>query len=147
VLDRRLYRTALVLVLLGVAIAGYLTYIHYAGIQPACSTGGCETVQTSEWADIYGMPVALLGLIGYLLILGSLLVLRGDAQLFVSAALSLVGFVYSGYLTYQELFTIKAICQWCVGSAVILTLLAIVTLWRLLASGGGASTVEVDSVS
>lgn len=135
-LDRRLYRTAIALAVVGIAVAGYLVYVHYAGIQPACSTGGCETVQTSEWADVYGVPVALLGLIGYGLILGSLLALRGDAQLFASAALSLVGFLYSGYLTYQELFTIKAICQWCVASAVVLTLLAIVTLWRLLASGG-----------
>ena len=143
-LDRRLYRTAIALTIVGIAIAAYLTYVHYAGIEPACSTGGCEVVQTSEWADVYGLPVAVLGLIGYISILFSLLVLRGDAQLFVSAALSLVGFLYSGYLTYQELFTIKAICQWCVGSAVILTLLAIVTLWRLLASGGAA---EADNVS
>ena len=90
------------------------------------------------------MPVALLGLIGYLSILGSLLVLRGDAQLFVSAALSLVGFLYSGYLTYQELFTIRAICQWCVASAVLMTLLAIVTLWRLLASGGSSANEAHD---
>ncbi len=133
-LDRRLYRTALVLTLLGVAVASYLTYVHYAGIEPVCSTGGCEVVQTSEWADVYGVPVALLGLVGYLGILASLLALRGDAQRFVSAALSLIGFIYSGYLTYQELFTIKAICQWCVASAVLMTLLAIITLWRLLAS-------------
>ncbi|CAB4347002.1 unannotated protein [freshwater metagenome] len=143
-LDRRLYRAALALVLLGIAVAAYLTYVHYAGIEPACSTGGCEVVQTSEWSDIYGMPVALLGLIGYLSILGSLLVLRGDAQLFVSAALSLVGFLYSGYLTYQELFTIRAICQWCVASAVLMTLLAIVTLWRLLASGGSSANEAHD---
>ena len=135
-LDRRLYRTALVLAVVGIAIAAYLTYVHYAGIESTCSTGGCEVVQTSEWADVYGVPVALIGLLGYIGILASLLALRGDAQLFASAALSLVGFLYSGYLTYQELFTIKAICQWCVASAVVLTLLAIVTLWRLLASGG-----------
>ena len=145
-LDRRLYRTAVALTIVGIAIAAYLTYVHYAGIEPACSTGGCEVVQTSEWADVYGVPVALIGLLGYIGILVSLLALRGDAQLFASAALSLVGFLYSGYLTYQELFTIKAICQWCVGSAVILTLLAIVTLWRLLASGG-AGAAETDNVS
>ncbi len=135
-LDRRLYRTSLVLAVVGIAIAAYLTYVHYAGIEPACSTGGCEVVQTSEWADVYGLPVALLGLLGYIAILGSLLALRGDAQLFISATLSLIGFAYSGYLTYQELFTIKAICQWCVASAVVLTLLSAVTVWRLLASGG-----------
>jgi len=143
VLDRRLYRTALALSVIGIAVAAYLVYVHYAGIEPACSTGGCEVVQTSAWADVYGVPVALIGLLGYISILGSLLVLRGDAQLFASAVLSLIGFLYSGYLTYQELFTIKAICQWCVASAVILTLLAIVTLWRLFASGG-AEVGDVD---
>ncbi|MSX02718.1 MAG: vitamin K epoxide reductase [Actinobacteria bacterium] len=139
-LDRRLYRTALALALIGVAVAAYLTYVHYAGIEPACSTGGCEVVQTSEWSDVYGVPVALMGLFGYIAIVASLLALRGDAQIFVSAALSLIGFLYSAYLTYQELFTIKAICQWCVASAVILTLLAIVTLWRLFASSSSNST-------
>jgi len=143
VLDRRLYRTALALSVIGIAVAAYLVYVHYAGIEPACSTGGCEVVQTSAWADVYGVPVALIGLLGYISILSSLLVLRGDAQLFASAGLSLIGFLYSGYLTYQELFTIKAICQWCVASAVILTLLAIVTLWRLFASGG-AEVGDVD---
>lgn len=128
--------------MLGVAVAGYLTYVHYAGIEPVCQfSGGCEKVQSSEWADIYGMPVALLGLIGYVAIVGSLLALRGDAQLFVSAALSLVGFLYSGYLTYQELFAIKAICQWCVVSAVLMTGLGITTLWRLLASDGSQKEV------
>ncbi len=65
-------------------------------------------------------------------ILGSLLFLRGDAGRGASAALSVFGFLYSAYLTYRELFSIEAICQWCVLSAILLTLLAIVTAWRLL---------------
>ena len=64
--------------LVGLGIAGYLTYVHYAGLHPVCvASGGCETVQSSHYAKLAGVPVPLLGLIGYAAILGSLLV-RGD---------------------------------------------------------------------
>ena len=59
-----------------------------------------------------------------------LAIARPDAALLVTTAL--VGFGFSAYLTYRELFSIHAICQWCVASAVLMTLLAIVTVWRLL---------------
>ena len=121
--------------LLGVGVATYLVYVHYAGIEPICAAGngGCEKVQTSDYADLAGVPVALLGLIGYLAILGSLLV-RGDLGRLAGAVIALSGFGFSMYLTYRELFTIKAICQWCVASAVLMTLLAILTTVRLLKS-------------
>jgi uncharacterized membrane protein len=135
VLDRRLRVAAIVLAVIGTAIGTYLTYVHYAGINPVCSIAhGCVKVQTSEWSKVRGVPVALIGLIGYVLILGSLLFLPGDAGRIASAALSLFGFMYSAYLTYREIFSIHAICQWCVMSAITLTLLAIVTTWRLLRS-------------
>ena len=130
--DRRLRLAALVLSALGLAVAAYLTYIHYEGIKPVCGLGGdCEKVQTSEWADLAGIPVAVLGLVGYVLILGSLFV-RGENGVMAGALLSVVGFGFSCYLTYRELFTIDAICQWCVTSAVLLTLLAGVTVTRLV---------------
>jgi uncharacterized membrane protein len=134
--DRVLRIAAIVLAVAGLGVAAYLTYVHYEGIKPVCGLGGdCEKVQTSEWADLAGIPVALLGLIGYALILGSLFV-RGEAGLMAAALLSLVGFGFSAYLTYRELFTINAICPWCVSSAVILTLLSVVTTARLLLSPG-----------
>ena len=131
--DRRLRTAAAVLALAGVAIATYLTYVHYADVKPLCVAGGggCEKVQTSDYADLAGIPVALLGLIGYLAILGTLF-LRGDLGRLSGAAIALSGFGFSMYLTYRELFTIEAICQWCVGSAVLMTLLAILTVVRLL---------------
>lgn len=134
-LDRRLKITAIVLAVIGTGIGSYLTYIHYAGIDPSCSIAhGCIKVQTSAWSAFHGIPIALIGLIGYVSILGSLLFLPGDTGRGVSAALCVFGFLYSGYLTFREIFSIKAICQWCVMSAIVLTLLAIVTVWRLLAS-------------
>jgi uncharacterized membrane protein len=131
--DRRLAITIGAIAALGVAIATYLVYVHYAGIEPICAAGGggCHKVQTSDFAELAGVPVALLGLIGYVLILGSLLV-RGDAGLLSAAVLALGGFGFSMYLTYRELFTIHAICQWCVASAVLMTVLAGLTVWRVV---------------
>ena len=130
--DRRLRLAAIVLAVLGLGVAGYLTYVHYKGIHPVCGLGGdCEKVQTSVWADLAGVPVALLGLIGYATILATLFVEREEA-LIAGALFALAGFGFSAYLTYRELFSIDAICPWCVASAVIMTLLAIVTTARLL---------------
>jgi uncharacterized membrane protein len=130
--DRRLRQVAIVLALIGLGVAGYLTYVHYEGVKPVCGLGGdCEKVQTSEWADLAGVPVALLGLIGYATILATLFVEREEA-LIAGALVALVGFGFSVYLTYRELFSIDAICPWCVASAVIMTLLAIVMTARLL---------------
>lgn len=129
--DRTLHRVLLVLTLVGIGIAGYLTYIHYRGFDPACTFGGCERVQNSEWAKLAGVPVPLIGLIGYVGILGSLLV-RGELARLATAGMAYVGFAFSMYLTYREIFDIRAICQWCVGSAVVMTLIAIFATIRVL---------------
>jgi uncharacterized membrane protein len=130
--DRRLRRVIAVLCVLGIGIAGYLTYVHYAGLKVLClSSGGCETVQSSSYAKLDGIPVAVLGLAGYIGILGSLAV-RGEAGRLAGFGVALIGFGYSMYLTYRELFTIKAICQWCVGSAVLMTALVVLSAARVL---------------
>jgi uncharacterized membrane protein len=122
-----------VLALVGVGIAGYLTWVHYAGLQPFCvgGGGGCERVQSSRWAELAGVPVAVLGLAGYVLVLASL-ALPEDLGRFAAALLSLVGTGFSAWLTYVELAKIDALCQWCVASAVVMLLLAGVSLTRLL---------------
>ena len=116
--------------LIGVGISGYLTYVHYAGIEPICAaSGGCEKVQSSRYAELAGVPVALLGLIGYLAILATALV-RSDAARLAGSSLALAGLGFSLYLTYLELFEIDAICQWCVASAVAMAALAVLTVLR-----------------
>ena len=122
---------AALLCLGGLGIAGYLTYVHYAEIDPVCSTGGCERVQASEYSEIAGVPVALLGLVGYAAI-GLSLLARGDVGRALTAALAIAGFGFSLYLTYLELWVIDAICQWCVASAVVMTALAGIAVARLL---------------
>ena len=130
--DRRLRLVAIVLATIGLCVAAYLTYIHYEGIKPVCGLGGnCEKVQSSEWSRLAGIPVALLGLLAYAAILATLFVEREQA-LVAGALFALAGFGFSAYLTYRELFSIDAICPWCVASAVIMTLLAVVTTARLL---------------
>ncbi|HMJ35555.1 MAG TPA: vitamin K epoxide reductase family protein [Baekduia sp.] len=130
--DRALRTTGLVLTVLGIGVAGYLVYVHYAGIEPVCNIAhGCHKVQTSKYAELAGVPVALLGLIGYVTIFLTLLV-RSEAARMLAALVALVGFGFSAYLTYRELFTIDAICQWCVASAILMTGLAVVCTWRVL---------------
>jgi uncharacterized membrane protein len=136
----RLRTAAIVCCALGIAIAGYLTYVHYAGISPVCEIAhGCEKVQTSKWSEVAGVPVALLGLLGYAGILAALFV-PGENGLLAAAGQAIVGFGFSAYLTYREIFTIDAICIWCVASAVLMAVLAVITVLRLLWAGpsGGA---------
>ena len=132
-IDRRLKIAIAVLCILGIGDAGYLTYVHYEGLKVVCLSGGggCETVQASKYAKIGGLPVAVLGLAGYIGILGSLAI-KGELGRAAGFALALVGFAFSMYLTYRELFTIHAICQWCVSSAVVMTIVVVLTLFRWL---------------
>lgn len=128
---RRLQKANALLALIGLGIAGYLTYIHYFQLQPLCLTGGCELVQTSRYSELMGIPVALLGVGEYLLILASLFI-PGDRGRLLGLILSFAGLGYSFYLTYLELFQIHAICQWCVASAVVITLITIFSAIRYL---------------
>ena len=121
----------------GIAIAGYLTYVHYAGISPVCEIAhGCEKVQTSEWSKVGGVPVALLGLLGYVAILAALSI-PGELAMTAAAGLAVVGAGFSAYLTYREVFTIEAICIWCVASAILMVALAILTVVRLARQAPG----------
>lgn len=134
--DRALHRALLVLTLVGIGIAAYLTYVHYRGLSPICAIDhGCEKVQTSRYAKVEGVPVPLIGLIGYVAIFASLLV-RGEAARLATAGMALGGFAFSVYLTGLELFEIKAICQWCVGSAIVMTAIAALATIRALRAPG-----------
>ena len=93
--DRRLRIAIGVICLIGIGIAGYLTYVHYAGLKVVClSSGGCETVQSSRFAKLDGIPVAVLGLLGYVTILLSL-VMRNDLGRSVGFGIALISFLFS----------------------------------------------------
>lgn len=125
----RLRRVMIVLAVLGLGVATYLTVVHYVGFSALACTGGhgghssCQTVQSSQWSKLAGVPVALLGLIGYVAILGSLLVRDREETRLATLGLTTIGFGFSAYLTYREAASIHAYCEWCLSSAVILTIL------------------------
>ena len=109
---------------LGVGVATYIAIADSGGGAPACMAGGsgCQTVAESSYSHLAGVNIAIFGIVGYLLLLGAAL-LRRDAARMGGFALALGGFGFSVYLTYLELFMIEAICQWCVASAVLMTIL------------------------
>jgi uncharacterized membrane protein len=149
---RALKLTMIVLTVVGLGVASYLTYVHYSGIKVACTAGeSCTKVQSSQYSKLVGVPVALIGLLGYVAILGSLLAPEGETSRFATMAFTLVGFGFSAYLTGRELVSIHAICEWCVSSAVIMTILACLSLWRFLrgdpAAAGASSWQGSDATS
>lgn len=130
--ERSLRIAVAALALVGAGIAGYLTYTRYAHVTIACTTGGCETVQSSDYAEIVGIPVAVLGLAGYLGIFATTL-FPGELARVAGAGLALGGLAFSVYLIFVQVFAIGAFCQWCLASDVVMALLAAVTLARLRA--------------
>lgn len=139
--DMRQTRLALALpalALIGMAISAYLTYVHWFAIEPICGDlAECEIVNSSVYSAVYGVPVALLGFLTYgaLLMLGGLN-LRYDGR-YRSAVkpgilgLAVAGVLYSAYLTHIELNVLHAICIWCVGSAVTISVILIVAIFMV----------------
>jgi uncharacterized membrane protein len=131
VTERRLRFAVTILALAGAGVSSYLTYVRATGGSYACTTGGCETVQSSSYAEVAGIPVAVIGLVGYLAI-GATALFAGEAAAVLGAALALGGFAFSVYLLYLQLAVIDAICVWCVASEAAMTVLFALTLLRLL---------------
>jgi uncharacterized membrane protein len=126
-----LRRASAALALVGAGIAGYLTYVHYAHVQPLCTTGGCEKVQASRYAELLGIPVALLGLAAYATLF-ALAWIRGATAALASTLVALIGVGFSGYLLWAQLGPIDAICQWCVAQDVVMAAIAVLCVARLL---------------
>lgn len=121
----------------GIGVATYIAIADSGGGSPVCIAGGhgCQTVAESSYSHLAGVNIAIFGIAGYVVLLVCAL-LRGDAFRLTAFVVSLIGFGYSLYLTYLELFTIDAICQWCVASAVLMTLLFVTNAVRMLAYVG-----------
>lgn len=128
-----LRKVAVFLATLGIGVAAYITIAEADGGAPACLAGGggCETVAKSSHSELAGINVAVIGIVGYVLLLGAALA-RGDLARMAGFGLALIGFGFSVYLTVLELFVIDAICQWCVVSAVLMAGLFAVNTVRML---------------
>ncbi len=135
---------ALILGLLGLANSAYLSWIKLAGTTAACAgIGDCETVNTSIYSQVGGLPVAVLGAVGYLsIVMVVAAILRrgraGDDLGLVLFGLTTVGVLYSAYLTYIELAVLHAICPFCAASALIMLGLWIISLVLLRQSSSQA---------
>lgn len=119
------WRTAsMVFAVAGAGVAGYLTYTHYNLGALVCQVGNCQAVQTSQYAMVGPIPVAVLGLCMFLAVI-ALGILRWQRPDWLSTAtmgafaLALAGTVYFAYLTYLEIAVIHAICQWCVTASIL----------------------------
>lgn len=123
----------LILSVIGFLLSVYLTYLHYTeGHSAFCTQGsGCDVVRQSGYSSILGIPVALLGAIGYALIFWfSYVSVSRRMRWVLLYAISLAGFIFSVYLTYIEFFVIKAICPYCVVSAILITAIFIIIASR-----------------
>ena len=126
-----------ILCLFGFGVAGYLTYVETANVTAVCGpVGDCNTVQQSEYARLFGiLPIGVLGLIGYTAITISWIIARfGKNQLTNWAKVSMLVFAYLGtlfsaYLTFLEPFVIGATCAWCLASAIIITMLMLLSVY------------------
>lgn len=126
----------------GMGISAYLSFVHFSGVPVYCEgSGGCHTVQSSEYATLLGLPVALLGFILYAAIFAAAVVAVLSAGWpahvapFAVFGMALSGVLYSSYLTWLELYRINAICAWCVASACLLALLFVLAGAELLVFG------------
>jgi len=137
-MNKWLYRLSLALVILGLLVSIYMTIYKLTENNAMClGSGDCSTVNASRYSEVYGIPVAFIGVLGYGSILASLLLekrndfFRQNSTLIIFG-LSLAGFVFTLYLIYVELYLIKALCPFCLISQVAMTLLFIISLIRLV---------------
>ena len=131
--DRALRAGIALVALAGTAVAGYLTYVHYRPDALICtSSGGCETVQESSYAELVGVPVALLALLAWLAVL---VLVAWDTELArtLVAAIGLGAAGFALYLVTLQALVIDAWCGWClVNDVVLVPLLVVLAVWRVL---------------
>lgn len=129
---------ALVASILGLIDAGYLSYSKLNSANLVCSEaiGDCNSVNASQWSTLAGIPIAYLGFAAYAALI--LLILFGKKIKFIVAYadylyffITLVGFLFSAYLTYIEAFVLKTFCQWCLVSALMMTILFSISVIKL----------------
>ena len=132
-----LWLISVILAIIGAVDSAYLAILKFTGTVAACSNiGDCEAVNNSKYAEIAGIPLGLLGFIGYLAILGALILERQFPGWKEGLHLGVFGFtlagtIYSIYLTYIEIAVLHAICPFCVVSAIVMLLLFVISIIRM----------------
>ena len=132
----------LALSFIGTSISGYLVYAHFFKITPVClPSAPCEVVLTSRYAEMWGVPLSLLGLLMYISLLSLCICLlqernedQGMASILIYT-LSLSGSLFSLYLLYLEAFVIRNYCTWCLASGIVIWSILVMSLVNLSAKG------------
>jgi uncharacterized membrane protein len=137
-MDKWLYRASIALVVIGLFVSIYMTIYKVSGNEGMClGSGDCSTVNASRFSEINGIPVAVVGILGYVAILAvhffenrnSFFRKNGTLLIF---GMSLTGFIFTMWLVYVELALLNALCPFCVTSQVAMTLIFIIAIVRLI---------------
>ena len=137
-MEKRLSQLAIILTIIGLLVSIYMTIYKITSNDSMCiGSGDCKTVNASRYAEVYGIPVAVLGVAGYAAILAVLLLERkpgffqqNGTLLFFG--LSLTGFLFTLYLIFVETVLIKAYCPFCITSQTAMTIIFIISVIRLV---------------
>ena len=139
-MEKRLSQLAIILTVIGLLVSIYMTIYKITSNDRMCvGSGDCKTVNASRYAEVYGIPVAVLGVIGYSAILAVLLLQRRSQVDFIQQngallffGLSLTGFLFTLYLIFVEVALIKAYCPFCITSQTAMTLIFIISVIDLV---------------
>lgn len=138
-MDKKLYWVSIVLATIGVLVSIYMTVYKLTSNNAMClGSGDCSTVNASPYSEVYGIPVALVGVLGYASILGLLALEKSSNKFFQQNStlgvfgLAVTGFAFTLYLVYLEIFVIKALCPFCITSQITMSILFVITIIRLV---------------
>ncbi len=133
---------SLIAAIIGALDAAYLTWVKLSHNEKLCAPGlgDCFTVNTSRYSEVYGIPIAIFGLAAFLAII---FILLGESRIpflqengsLALFGISLVGVIYSAYLSYLEEFVLHAWCPYCVLSAIMILTIFIASIFRLKEEG------------
>jgi uncharacterized membrane protein len=137
-MDKRLRQITIALTIIGLLVSIYMTIYKVTNNESMCiGSSGCSEVNSSRYSQINGIPVAVLGVIGYTAIL-ALLFLEQRPGFFrengtmMFFGVSLLGFLFTLYLIYLEIALIKAYCPFCLTSQAVMTVIFIISVIRLI---------------
>ena len=137
-MDKWLYRASVALVVLGLLVSIYMTIYKVTSNNAMClGSGDCSTVNASGYSEVYGIPVAVFGVLGYAAILMVLYFenrnrfLRQNSTLMIFG-MALTGFLFTVWLIYVEVALLKALCPFCVTSQTAMTIIFIIAVLRLI---------------
>jgi uncharacterized membrane protein len=137
-MDKWLYRTSIILAILGIAVSIYMTIYKLTSNDSMClGSGDCSTVNASRYSEVNGIPVAVIGAIGYAAILAALILEKRNRFFETNGTMlifgmSLTGFIFTVWLIYVEIALLKALCPFCVTSQITMTILFLLSIVRLI---------------